>query len=53
MLTVIEATDPQAVPNKIYLKMSIKATTDRTGDKSYVFVTFYPSVMEVIKKSGY
>jgi len=53
MLTVIEATDPQAVPNKTYLKMSIKATTDRTGDKPYVFVTFYPSVMEVIKKSGY
>ncbi len=53
MLTVIEATDPQAVPNKTYLKMSIKATTDRTGYKPYVFVIFYPSVMEVINKSGY
>ena len=51
MLTVIEATDPQPVPNKTYLKMSIKATTDRTGDQAYVFATFYPSVMETIKKS--
>lgn len=51
MLTVIEATDPQPVPNKTYKKMSVKATTDRTGDETYVFVTFYPSVMETIKRS--
>lgn len=51
MLMVIEATDPQPVPNKTYLKMSIKATTDRTGEAAYVFVTFYPSVMEVLKRS--
>lgn len=51
MLTVIEATDPQPVPNKSYRKMSVKATTDRTGNEAFVFETFYPSVMEVIKKS--
>lgn len=51
MLTIIEATDPQPVPNKTYLKMSVKATSDRTGDESFVFVTFYTSIFEVMKRS--
>jgi hypothetical protein len=51
MLTVIEATDPQPVPNKSYSKMSVKATTDWTGDQSLVFYTFIPSFMEVLKRS--
>jgi hypothetical protein len=51
MLTVIEATDPQDVPNKTYKKMSVKATTDRTGEQAFVFFTFIPSFMEILKRN--
>lgn len=51
MLTIIEATDPQDVPNKTYKKMSVRATTDRTGEQAFVFFTFIPSFMEIIKRN--
>ncbi len=51
LLTIIEATDPEPVPNKSYKKMSIKASTDMTGEEVLVFTTFRPSIFEVINKS--
>jgi hypothetical protein len=50
-LTIIEVTDPQPISGKPYSKMSIKAISDLDESAETVFVTYRPSIFEVMSKS--
>lgn len=50
-LTIIKVGERQSVPNKSYQRLEFDATTEKTGNKPYTFLTFKQNVMDTIEKS--
>lgn len=50
-LGIIKVGKRQDVPNKPYQKLEFTATTEKTEDKPYQFITFSSPVMDVIENS--
>lgn len=50
-LGIVKVGKRQDVPNKPYQKLEFTATTEKTGDKPYQFITFSSPVMDAVENS--
>lgn len=48
---IVKVGKRQDVPNKPYQKLEFTATTEKTEDKQYQFITFSPPVMDAVEGS--
>ena len=50
-LTIKSVGERQAVPDKAYQKLAFDATTEKSGDTTYTFITYKSRVMDAVEQA--